>query len=154
MNTLTWNIKPFALPRVNANLISVISLIVFCMIGFLLIQPVFAYHCTTEHIAVFFAPQAVELANAAVEYAEQVVADAEGLELITALVALAAANYALNKAEAAHDSALEDLQNCLGEHDQCPCGCGDPDDACTCDDEEDSSGGCDSSVSNTCANSN
>ncbi len=41
-NILTWDIKPIQLPKVNSNLLAVISMIVICIMAFLMVQPILA----------------------------------------------------------------------------------------------------------------
>ena len=91
-NTLTWDIKPIQEPKINANLLSVVALILICAMSFLVVSPAIAAWCTKEHLAVAAARVAVELAEAA--------------------VALAAAHWALNEADLAYDNALDDLDAC------------------------------------------
>ena len=43
-NTLTWNFKPIQLPKLNTNLLSVISLIVLCTMAFVVVDT-FAGDC-------------------------------------------------------------------------------------------------------------
>ena len=49
-NTLTWDIKPIQLPKINANLLSVISLIVLLTMAFMTAS-VIADHCSIEEQA-------------------------------------------------------------------------------------------------------
>ena len=44
-NALTWDIKPITFPKVNANLLSVISLIVLLTMAFMMVHPAIAAHC-------------------------------------------------------------------------------------------------------------
>lgn len=118
--------KTIKLQRANSNLlsvISVISLIVLSTMMFLPIQPVLADDCTAYHIAVAVARAAVELAKENRDLASEAVDNAQDFgELILAGVWLASAEWVLNRAEADHDDALQDLQDCLNP--PCPCGCG------------------------------
>lgn len=143
-NTLTWNIRfAFQHPKINTNLLSVISLIVLCAMMFLTIPPVLADDCAAEHLAVAAARATLELAKANRDAAQDAVDNAEGFgELAIALLWVATAEYQLNKAEAAHDQALQDLQDCLNPPPVCSCGCG----VAGCGPcGENGSGGCDSS---------
>ena len=123
-----WNIK-----------LRVISILVLCSMMFFTIQPALADDCLLEHLAVIAARAALELAEANRDAAQHAVDTAEGfLELAAALAWLASAEIALNLAEAAHDDAVQALNECLNP--PCPCGCG-VDGCDTC--EEHASGGCD-----------
>lgn len=112
-NTLTWDIKPIQLPKINANLLSVVALILICAMSFLIVSPAIAAWCIKEHLAVAAARVTVELAEAAVALAETLLdlAD-EGDEIVLAIIALAAAHWALNEADLAYDNALDDLDEC------------------------------------------
>ena len=46
-NTLTWDIKPIALPKINSNLLSVVSLILLLTMAFMTAS-VIADHCSIE----------------------------------------------------------------------------------------------------------
>ncbi|MYA71454.1 hypothetical protein F4009_09480 [Candidatus Poribacteria bacterium] len=74
-NTLTWDIKPIVLPKINANLLSVVSLIVLLTMAFLTFAAI-ADDCSEKEQA---------LNNAIVTYA------LAGLALIVAEAGLAAA---------------------------------------------------------------
>ena len=50
MNTLTWDIKPIALPKINSNLLSVVSLILLLTMGFITAS-VIADNCDVERRA-------------------------------------------------------------------------------------------------------
>lgn len=80
-NTLTWDIKPIALPKINANLLSVISLILLLTMAFMTLA-VMAI-CEAEKEAAYAARAAAE--NALEEFKKA------GDRLITAEILLAAA---------------------------------------------------------------
>ena len=53
-NTLTWGFIPIHMPKLNSNMLAVISMFVVCMMMFLMIQPVLASHhdpCEPERSA-------------------------------------------------------------------------------------------------------
>ena len=137
-NTLTWNIKP-----INTNLLSVISLIVLCALMCLIIQPVLADNCFMEHLAVTLARATLDLAKANKDAAQTALDNAEDLaEYVAAGIWLAAAELALNLAEASHDDAVQKLNECLNP--PCPCGC-DVEGCDTCGEHASTcSGSCDS----------
>ena len=64
-NTLTWDIKPIQLPKVNANLLSALSLFIMCLMFFTMIHPVLAFHCGPEEKALDAALVALGSATAA-----------------------------------------------------------------------------------------
>ncbi len=124
-NTLTWNIKPIQLRKNKSPLLSMISLLVLASLMFGMfgtIQPALADDCLIEHLAVIVARATLDLAKANKDAAQAAIGNAETLaEYVAAGIWLAAAEIALNLAEAAHDDAVEDLNECLNP--PCPCGC-------------------------------
>ena len=110
-NTLTWDIKPIQLPKVNANLIALISLIVLCTTTFMLVHPAFADDCEAERQAL----QAALGAQVACEIAV-IAAIWTGAGLAIALPALAAAMLAVRACRTS-------LHNCLFPDDSASGGC-------------------------------
>ena len=64
-NTLTWEFQPIQLPKVNAHLLSALSLFIICLMFFTMIHPVLAYHCKPEEKALDAALVALGAATAA-----------------------------------------------------------------------------------------
>ena len=121
-NTLTWDIKSIQVPKVNSNLLSVVSLILLLTMTFLTAS-VIAYHCGDIQENLAKAVVAEGIAIAAAKIAEQalkaamssgnpwaIAAAAAGLTL--ALAAVAAAGAAIGyytaqlvECEAEHENA-------------------------------------------------
>ncbi len=119
-NTLTWVLRPIQLPKVNSNLLAVISLIVLFTMAFL-IGSVIAEHCETERQAVKDAENAVYIAGGYVLAAHVALMAAIASGQWWAVAGLAAAK-ALAVAHLANESAkLETarraLYDCENEHD-------------------------------------
>ena len=64
-NTLTWEFKPIQLPKLNANLLSALSLFVMLLMAFSIVHPALASHCGPEESALTTAKAAWVLASAA-----------------------------------------------------------------------------------------
>lgn len=80
-NTLTWDIKPIALPKVNANLLSVVSLILLLTMAFMTVAVIAI--CESERDAAYAARDA---AYAALEELKKA-----GKRLVSASILLSAA---------------------------------------------------------------
>ncbi|MDD9973942.1 MAG: hypothetical protein OXU27_08050 [Candidatus Poribacteria bacterium] len=116
-NTLTWNIRfPIQLPKLNTNLISVISLLVLCMMILVTINTA-AEACEELKLAVAVAKLAADAAIAAAELAFKALERAteignEGLIFL----ATKAVEFAISVATVAVDNHVrlaEKLRDCL-----------------------------------------
>ena len=115
-NTLTWDIKPIQLPKLNANLLSVISLIVLCMMFFVTINTI-AEACDdlkkkkkNAGIALDLAVGAVLLAMAGVQAAQ-----ATGIQWVID-AAIANLDFWVGVGEAAlkyYNKCVKELNDCL-----------------------------------------
>ena len=126
-NTLTWDIKPIAFPKINANLLSVISLILLLTMVFMMVHPALASHCAElAKKAAFWAAAAViaaSFAKLAIEASKAAIASLNPWLIAAALAAVlltsAAATYAALKAA---DYATQ-LYECEQSHDSASGGC-------------------------------
>ena len=126
-NTLTWDIKPIQLPKINANLLSVVSMILLLTTVFMMVHPALASHC--EELAwkagVWAAASiiAASLAKLAVEGLKAAIASLNPGAIIAAsaavLLTAAAAVYAARKAA---EYATE-LYECVQSHASASGGC-------------------------------
>ena len=118
MNTLN-RVNPIRLPKLNTNLLSVISLIVLCMIVFVTTNTV-AEACEELAAAVVLAKTAVDVALAAVDVAlelRQAAVDT-GIQVLID-IANAAVELALEVASAAadwHSDLVDALIDCLNNN--------------------------------------
>ena len=127
-NTLTSNIKPFQwFPKVNSNLLAVVSLIALCSMIFLLAQPVSANDCSGYEDLYNAALDWLDDAQEELEDAQEELENAEGFwETLQAQRRVAAAAIKVGLATLAVGAAWLAWQACLS----------------SCDDS--GSGGCDS----------
>lgn len=118
-NTLTWNIKPIAFPKVNTNLLSVISLILLLTMTFLTGSTI-AAHCGQIMLELGIATAAVGFATVALETSKAALAGAAWslnpwvVAGLVAAVAVSAAALALAVAAVAYLTAK--LYECEKEH--------------------------------------
>ena len=112
MNTLTWDISfPIALPKLNSNLLSVVSFILLLTMAFMTAS-VIASHCGPE--------------QSALEAALMDLGIATGLYVAALLsgqvwaIIVAAANHA--RATKSVDAAQDALTRCENEHNSGSCG--------------------------------
>lgn len=118
-NTLTWDFKPIALPKVNANLLSVISLILLLTMTFLTGSTI-ASHCGQIVLELSFASAAVGAATVALELSKAALAGAAWslnpgvIATLAAAVALSASALAIAVAAVAYLTAK--LYECEKEH--------------------------------------
>ena len=129
-NTLTWNIKPIALPKINTNLLSVVSLIVLLTMAFM---TVFVIADDCESLLETLRERGEELQQALLDYLK-----AE-IKLVKALRTLNPrkiwkAGKALKEAADNVEDARRSYTATLYAYQEF---CGD-------DDNDDDSGGCDS----------
>lgn len=115
-NTLTWDIKPIQLPKLNANLLSVISLIVLCMMFFVTINTI-AEACDDLKAKVKTAEIALDLATGAVLLAMLGVqaAQATGIQWVID-AAIANLDFWVSVGEAAlkyYNECVKELNDCL-----------------------------------------
>lgn len=115
-NTLTWNIKPIQLPKLNTNLLSMISLIVLCMMFFVTINTI-AEACDDLEANVELAGIALDLAAGAVTLAMLGVlaAEATGIQWVID-AAIANLDFWVNvgiAAENYYNDCVEELNDCL-----------------------------------------
>ena len=134
-NTLTWDIKPIAFPKINANLLSVVSLILLLTMVFLTVSTI-ADHCDdlfekylNTQEALVFATMGVVVGAAAASSACGIaiysiwivpaalpIAIAAGLGCLTALGAWSAAIWWYNRKLEAFHSAFKKYEDCLKSH--------------------------------------
>ena len=115
-NTLTWNIKPIQLPKLNTNWLSVISLLLLCLMAFVTATTI-AEACADLVVAVALATIASEAADLAVDLAVHalILAEQTGSEALIWL-ALEALDLAIEIAVAAEEYLMEleaELFDCL-----------------------------------------
>ena len=104
-NTLTWDIKPIALPKINSNLLSVVSLILLLTMAFMTAS-VIASHCGPEEKALNAALVEFGLACAALSAA-----------LLTGQWwAIGLAAGWVGKATMSVDAAQDALERCKDQH--------------------------------------
>ena len=117
-NTLTWDIKSIQVPKVNSNLLSVVSLILLLTMAFLTVAVIAI--CEEEEAA---AEAALERLNEAGKELNKA-AFRLGLAVLTRiapLIRLAAKDYlhawhAFHEAKEDFDEALEEFQECVDSH--------------------------------------
>ena len=114
-NTLTWDIKPIAFPKINSNLLSVISLIVLLTMTFTAAS-VIASHCYPEILAVEAAQQHVNYAYGALAIAKGVhwaaILSANLVAIGFASAGVIAAGYYLSACQASLKAAEAALKRC------------------------------------------
>ena len=125
-NTLTWNIKPIALPKINSNLLSVISFILLLTMVFLTAD-VIASHCE-EIRRNLEAAIAVEIVAASAarflfEVWKSALATGNPLVIAAATTALAAATAIAVAAAVAIIYYTAKLLECTEEHEAASGGC-------------------------------
>ena len=116
-NTLTSSFKPIQLPKLNTNLVGVISLIVFCTMAFLVISAI-ADDCENEWQQFLTAALAHAQATQNYQDAQETLTEAlisENPELIQAATEwLRKCRIAKKEARQALDNASEAYFNCVG----------------------------------------
>ena len=112
-NTLTWELKPFQLTKLNTNLLSALSLFVVCLMAFAMVHPALASHCGPEESALTTAKAAWVLASATLAAA---LLTANPIAIGFAIAAHGIATRAVNDAQAA-------LDKCEDEHNSASGGC-------------------------------
>lgn len=117
MNTLTQRFNSLTLPKLNTNLLSVLSLIVFCTMMFLASFAIATNDCTTEAQNYIDAQNAYNQANQTYEEAQDSLLEAlksGNPELIKAATEwLSECRTEKEKAEKTLNAAREALKNCL-----------------------------------------
>ena len=119
-NTLTWDIKPIQLPKVNANLLSVVSLILLLTMAFMMGHPALASHCDQIVLELGLASALVGAATVALELSKAALAGAVWtlnpavMAGLAAAVAASAAALAIAVAAVAYLTAK--LYECENEH--------------------------------------
>lgn len=126
-NTPTWDIKPIALPKINANLLSLISLVLLLTMAFMMVHPAIASHCEElANKAIFWAGAALVAATLAT-YAAKALHMAMGSLNPWAIAAASAAFLVATGAAAiAAARAVEyakKLYECEKSHDSASGGC-------------------------------
>lgn len=125
-NTLTWDIKPIAFPKINANLLSVVSLILILTMAFLTASAI-AEHCSEIRKKLETAIAVEAAAIAAVVIAKEVLkaAGASGIHwaITAATIALAVAIGAVAAAGVAIGYYAAALAECEQEHETASGGC-------------------------------
>lgn len=119
-NTLTWDIKQIQVPKVNANLLSVISFLMLCLMLFTATAAIVEAVCESEMEALISAEKAYALTGLALGFAEATLAAA----IFSAnLLAIGLALAGVGIAAAAHSStgadlqvAAEDYWDCMQRH--------------------------------------
>ena len=125
-NTLTWDIKPIALPKINTNLLSIVSLILLLTMAFMA-GSVIASHCEDIRsnletaIAVEFA--AAIAARILFEVWKAACASGNPLAIAAATTALAAAVIIAAAAAVAIVYYTQKLWECEEEHASASGGC-------------------------------
>ena len=132
-NTLTWNIKPIQLPKVNTNLLSVVSLVLLLTMVFLT-GSVIADHCGKYQALVWVAEGVLISVTIGWFFAKNALKVAiltfNPVKIAAAAALLAGAKLAVIGAGAAVFTAQEALEDCEKQHQSASAGSG--------------SGGCDS----------
>jgi len=127
MNTLTWDIKPIELLKINTNLLSIISFILLLTMAFLTAS-VIAEHCGALEAAADAAQEAWAAATAryALAAAAATATCAQAARTrsphlaalcAVALGAAALAAWDMNRKADAYTDAVRALAACLSEHD-------------------------------------
>ena len=128
MNTLTPRFNSFTLPKLNTNLLSVLSLIVFGTMAFLAVLAIASNDCTAEAQRYMNAQNAYNQANQTYEDAQTTLLEAlktKNPELIKAATEwVEECRIAKEKAEKERDNASEALRNCLNGSSSGGCGSG------------------------------
>ena len=119
-NTLTWEINPIQLPKLNSNLLSTISFFVLCLMLFTSTAAIVAAVCESEADALNnaqMAHAATGVALIAVEGALVVaLASLNPIAIAVALAAVGAAAVAHAATAATLATAWEDYWDCMDRH--------------------------------------
>ncbi len=119
-NTLTWNFKPIALPKINSNLLSTISFFLICCFVFMAAAAIVEAICDEESDDLIAAEKAYAITGLALGLAEAGLAVAAlamnpiGVGIALASIGVAAVAHASNGADL--QIAAEAYWDCIHRH--------------------------------------